>query len=102
MLNYHLRENNLFIVGVLEGDHFIALISGKKFKVVNAVKEPEGVKIDVPVPDPDHVEVQSTSQIVDSAVFGEKIVKLTKRNKVIYFKTLQEIADSTCKEVNVS
>ena len=31
-------ENNLFKVGVLEGDHFISLICGEKFKVVNAVK----------------------------------------------------------------
>ena len=71
---FNLRENNLFTVGVLEGDHFVSLISGKKFKV-NTVTEPEGIKINAPIPDLGQVEVQGTSQSVESAVFGEKIVK---------------------------
>ena len=72
MFKFTLMGKNLFTVGVLEGDHFVPLISWKIFKVVNAVKEPEGTKNNLPMSDLAQVEVQSTSQRVESAVFGEE------------------------------
>ena len=64
-------ENNLFTIGVLEGDCFVSLISGKKSKVVNAVKEPEGIKINAPMPDLGQVEVQRPTELLNQLSFGK-------------------------------